>query len=324
MLPDDPSAIIIKPQPSPPPELPRALYSPMASLYLPLIIPNRSIPDSQTVTVPIPDSPIPDSQRHSTIVTFLAPLRSLLFYIVAIIITAILCPFYSLGAILNLPRNDYFAILISMIYLFCARYILGIHCRIHNQAGLTEKAPVLFACKHQSSWEILFFLLAIPHIAAIYKRGLLWIFFVSLYLMRYHIPINRKKTTRRNLRQLKSHINRAVGRSILIFPEGTRTQPGAKTTYLSGVYMIYRQASIACVPVAVNSGLFWSKRFTKYPGTIHIEILTPILPGMKADAFMSTLSQQIETATQRLIDQPPDGGHPLSLRRALRCGYGAW
>ena len=55
------------------------------------------------------------------------------------------------------------------------------------------------------------------------------------------------------------------------------------------------------VPVALNSGLFWSRRaFRKYPGTITVEFLPPIAPGLAKRAFLAELETAIETATNRL------------------------
>ena len=59
-----------------------------------------------------------------------------------------------------------------------------------------------------------------------------------------------------------------------------------------------------CLPVALNSGLFWPRRsFRRYPGTIKVEILDPIAPGMDKQAFFARVQSDIETATARLVAQ---------------------
>ena len=56
--------------------------------------------------------------------------------------------------------------------------------------------------------------------------------------------------------------------------------------------------------VALNSGLFWPRRkFLRYPGTITVEILDPIAPGLAIDAFFARLQRDLEAATARLIAQ---------------------
>ena len=56
------------------------------------------------------------------------------------------------------------------------------------------------------------------------------------------------------------------------------------------------------VPVALNAGVFWPRRtFLRYPGTIVMEILPPIEPGLSDEVFKATLIDRIETATDRLV-----------------------
>ncbi|HTC84587.1 MAG TPA: hypothetical protein VK683_09535, partial [Rhizomicrobium sp.] len=87
---------------------------------------------------------------------------------------------------------------------------------------------------------------------------------------------------------------------ILIFPEGTRKKPGAAPDYKPGVAGLYGMLEVACVPVALNSGVYWTG-FLKRPGTIVLEFLEPIPPGLKRDAFMAELQSRIETATDALL-----------------------
>src|SRR6185436_1495688 len=96
----------------------------------------------------------------------------------------------------------------------------------------------------------------------------------------------------------------ALGRQIIIFPEGTRTAPGAPPAYRQGVVHLYAQAGVPCLPVALNSGLFWPRRrFLRYPGTIVLEVLDPIPPGLPREEFAARLEQEIETATDRLVSE---------------------
>jgi 1-acyl-sn-glycerol-3-phosphate acyltransferase len=56
------------------------------------------------------------------------------------------------------------------------------------------------------------------------------------------------------------------------------------------------------LPVALNSGLFWPRRSLNLrPGTVIVEILDPIAPGLDKDAFFERLRNDIETATARLL-----------------------
>ena len=100
----------------------------------------------------------------------------------------------------------------------------------------------------------------------------------------------------------------ALGRPIVIFPEGTRTLPGTRASYHPGVAALYRQLGLPLVPVAVNSGLFWGRRqFIKRPGRITVEILPAIPPGRERRAVMAELEERIEAATARLIAEQAAG-----------------
>ena len=92
-----------------------------------------------------------------------------------------------------------------------------------------------------------------------------------------------------------------AGRQIDIFPEGTRTAPGAPPSYKSGVVHLYAAGGVPCLPVALNSGLYWPRRkFLRRPGTIILEVLDPIPPGLDREEFAARLEREIETAQGRL------------------------
>jgi 1-acyl-sn-glycerol-3-phosphate acyltransferase len=94
------------------------------------------------------------------------------------------------------------------------------------------------------------------------------------------------------------------GRQIVVFPEGTRRPPGAEPRYKYGIAHLYGECGTPCVPIALNSGLFWPRRrFLRYPGTITVQILDPIAPGLAVEEFFPRLQDELETATARLIAQ---------------------
>ncbi len=163
--------------------------------------------------------------------------------------------------------------------------------------------PVVFAAKHQSAWDTLGPSYVQPQMVFVLKRELTWIPVWGWYLIRIGmIPIDRAKGVTA-LRRLVDRARRAIaaGRSILIFPQGTRTPPGADRPYLPGVAALYAGLDVPVVPVALNSGLFWPRRkLVKWPGTITLEYLEPIAPGLDRRTFMKTLADRIEPATARL------------------------
>jgi 1-acyl-sn-glycerol-3-phosphate acyltransferase len=70
------------------------------------------------------------------------------------------------------------------------------------------------------------------------------------------------------------------------------------------VTLLYQAEGVPCVPIALNSGLFWPRRsLRRYPGTVVAEILDPIPPGLDKETFFERLQRDIESATARLIDE---------------------
>ena len=101
------------------------------------------------------------------------------------------------------------------------------------------------------------------------------------------------------------------GREIVIFPEGTRRPPGAPPDYKPGFVALYEGLELPCVPLALNSGLFWPRRsFLRYPGTVVIEILDPIPPGLPRAQARALIQERIETACARLIAEAQARGAP--------------
>jgi 1-acyl-sn-glycerol-3-phosphate acyltransferase len=99
-------------------------------------------------------------------------------------------------------------------------------------------------------------------------------------------------------------LNGPYPRQLVIFPEGTRRAPGAAPSYKPGIVHLYARTRLACVPAALNSGLFWPRRsLRRLPGTIVVEFLNPIAPGLDKDAFFTALQDPIEQASARLIQE---------------------
>lgn len=207
--------------------------------------------------------------------------------------------------ILLMPRR--FVVAWSLFWIDFCLWWLRITCRLTHRVGGLENmpaGPVIFACKHQSSWETLAFSRLFPGAATVMKRELVLIPVVGWAMARVgNIAVERgdgSKALRGLVKQAKATL--AEGRSILIFPEGTRVAVGDERPYQVGTAALYRQLGVPVVPVALNSGLFWGRRkFIKRPGVIDVEILPAIPPGLGRDAFMATLRDRIEGATNRLV-----------------------
>ena len=138
----------------------------------------------------------------------------------------------------------------------------------------------------------------------ILKRELMWIPFFGWYLMKAaQVPIDRKAGSQAlAAMNERARAEAARGRQVLIFPEGTRRAPGAPPAYKFGVAHLYANLGVPCLPVAINTGLFWPRRrFMRYPGTAVIEFLEPMPPGEPREVFFDELRRRIEGACERLL-----------------------
>lgn len=186
---------------------------------------------------------------------------------------------------------------------------LKVICGLRFEVRGCENIPVLpslVAGKHQAMWDTVTLPLVVKDPALVLKRQLLNVPFYGWYARKTKmIALDRSahaSALRELLRQSKDRL--AAGRSIAIFPEGTRKKPGAPTDYKPGVAAIYTQLGVPCVPFALNSGHYW-RGWKRYPGTIVIEFLPAIPPGLKRAAFMAELETRIEAATAALAPQAP-------------------
>ncbi len=185
------------------------------------------------------------------------------------------------------------------------RVTAGITHQVHGQHLLPD-GPMILAVKHQSAWDTLAINLLVDDPAIVLKQELIRIPLFGWCLWRLrHIAVDRKggsAALKRMVRQARARA--AEGRPIVIYPEGTRTKPGTQRSYHPGVAAIYSALDIPVVPVALNSGLFWPRRSLRmHPGTITVEYLSPIPPGLPRQQFMNELEASIETGAMRLYGE---------------------
>jgi 1-acyl-sn-glycerol-3-phosphate acyltransferase len=187
------------------------------------------------------------------------------------------------------------------------RWIVGVTWELRGAQYLPQ-GGALIASKHQSMFDTLAPWLFLPDPAIVLKKELTRIPIYGWWAVRLkNIVVDRgaaAKAMRDMLAQAKARA--AEGRQILIFPEGTRTRPGERIEYKPGAAGLYSIMNVPCVPIALNSGTIWPQSgLAPRPGHIVVELLEPIGPGMKRDAFMTLLEARIETASARLLETGP-------------------
>ena len=230
-------------------------------------------------------------------------LRSLLYFIGVTPLTVL----FSLISIVILPLPRRTRYLIVIRWSQCALWWLKITCGLSHEVSGLENIPaqagVIF-CKHQSAWETMSMQFIFPPHAQVLKRELFWIPFFGWGLASLNpIAIDRSagaKAMRQVLKQGKERID--AGWWILLFPEGTRTAPGAKGNYSPSAAALAKRTQCPLIPVAHNAGQYWSRNaFDKHPGVIQVVIGEPLeLEGKSAAQITAEAETWIEETCAKL------------------------
>lgn len=192
---------------------------------------------------------------------------------------------------------------------FCAwvRLTLALLCGLRSEIrGAIPQDEVVIAAKHQSFLDIILIFGAVPRGKFIMKRELLWAPILGWYATRIGcVPVDRGKrgaAISRMMADVKA--GTSLPGQLIIYPQGTRVAPGVKAPYKVGTALLYGQLKQDCVPAATNVGLFWPKHgILRKPGVAVVEFLPRITPGLRGAEFMERLEREIESASDRLMDE---------------------
>ncbi len=229
--------------------------------------------------------------------------KSIFFYIsltIWTIIMGVLCfPFMLLPSkMLKYPAK----IWIKVIFL-----LLDKICNISHKIDGLENIPeysVLVVSKHQSAFETFVFYYYLNDCFFVHKKELFIIPIFGQYLLKANmVAINRSggtKTMRKMLEDVKVRLKE--GKSIIIFPEGTRKEPGSRPDYKTGFIGIYKNTKKKILPVALNSGLCWSKKsWILKEGNITVKFLPIIEENLNKIEVLKKVQDTIESESNNLL-----------------------
>jgi 1-acyl-sn-glycerol-3-phosphate acyltransferase len=242
-------------------------------------------------------------------------LRSLVynaaFYLTLILFLVLGCGFFvtprawSMQALKQWGRTS-----VWLLYVIC-----GTKMEVRGAQHIPQGAG-LVAAKHQSTWETFAIIPLFADPAMVLKRELRLIPMFGWFMYKFKMIAVERGAGASAMKAMIADARAALkdNRQILIFPEGTRRPPGAAPEYKPGAAALYGQLGVPCVPMALNSGLFWPRRkFLRYPGTIIVEFLPAIPAGLPRREFAARLEAAIEGATARL-EAEAGMAHPAADR----------
>jgi 1-acyl-sn-glycerol-3-phosphate acyltransferase len=190
-----------------------------------------------------------------------------------------------------------------------ASWMVGLKSEIR---GTPPRGEVLIAAKHQSFFDIILIVSAVPRPKFIMKSVLRFAPILGWYALRIGcVPVDRGKRAQA-IQQMVEGVKSGAQEpgQLIIYPQGTRVAPGADRPYKIGTGILYDQTGQPCVPAATNVGVFWPRHgILRKPGLAVVEFLPVIDRGMEKDAFMAELKEVVETHSDRLM---AEAGFPAS------------
>lgn len=167
----------------------------------------------------------------------------------------------------------------ARVHRWAMRAILGIESRVE---GNVPQGQFLYAAKHQAMYETLELQLILDSPAMVLKRELLRIPIWGWATKRYGSIVVDRDASSKALRQLMRDgaAAKASGRSVIVYPEGTRVPPGEKPPLRSGFAGLYKALDLPVVPIATDSGRLLPKKGAKHPGVVTFRIGEAIPPGL--------------------------------------------
>lgn len=182
------------------------------------------------------------------------------------------------------------------------RWIAGVRVQTLGARNVPTGAA-LVASKHQGLLDFVALIAMLPDPCFVLKKELTRMPFLGWFGWKTKmIAVDRDghaKALKDMVRQARERLSE--GRQIIIFPEGTRAEPGTPPDYKPGIAALYRELEVACVPVATDSGVWWPAKGDIPQGVATFEFLEPIPAGLKRAPFMAELEQRIETASNALL-----------------------
>ena len=233
----------------------------------------------------------------------MAAVRSLLFLLILLVVT----PPYTLGVILcrPLPHHMRRQTVVPWVNftIWLIKHVLGIPYRLLGAENIPARAAVVLA-KHQSAWETFMLQEVFKDTVFVWRKEIKYLPFFGWALASIPMIETDRSASRSSLRRLVAQGRDRLdkGYTVIIFPEGTRSQPGSKNRYKNGGAQLAVETGAPVVPVALNSGEFWGRNalFTRC-GTVTVSIGPAIDPaGLTANEITQRVEAWIEAEMSRI------------------------
>ena len=194
-----------------------------------------------------------------------------------------------------------------------ARLILkttGVRVDVRGVEWLDRSRSYVFAANHQSIFDIPVVFASLPVQLRIISKDSLGSFpFLGWHLRRTgHLLVDRKNPGAGILKKMARLIGGA--RSLIVFPEGTRSVDGAVARFKGGTFLLAIDSKLPVVPVSIARSRFVMRkgRLMACPGDVTITIHQPISTEGITRADTRDFAERVREVVRQDVDEPGRSG----------------
>lgn len=234
--------------------------------------------------------------------------RSLLYFACLVISTTLFgITLATFGWLLSFSGRSKIANQWARVNLIMQKSICGLDFQVDGLENIPSNNTIVLS-KHQSAWETIALRCILPPEQTwVLKQELMWIPIFGWALAAVQPIAIDRKSGRRAAGQIIEQGSKRLkqGRTVVIFPEGTRVAPGNRKKYGIGGGLLAEKTGYPVLPIAHNAGVFWRRRgIKKFPGTIQV-VIGPVINtnGLSAIEINKRAEQWIENTLSQLPQQ---------------------
>ena len=185
---------------------------------------------------------------------------------------------------------------------FLARIICGLKVELRGQI---PTGNVVIASKHQSFFDVILHAYYLKSVNFVMKQELTYFPIIGFYGKRLGVAPVRRGGKGKAVSQMLSGLERNDGDTqLVIYPQGTRVAPGKVMPYKVGAAVVCQRMNRRCILAATNVGMYWPKHsLLRKRGTVILEYLDEVPSGLKTKSFVRYIEENIENASNALIEE---------------------
>ena len=184
----------------------------------------------------------------------------------------------------------------------------GVRVTVRGAARLDRSRSYVFASNHQSIYDIPIAFASLPVQLRIIAKDSLGRFpFLGWHLRRTgHLLVDRRNPGPGILKKMARLVSGA--RSLIVFPEGTRSQDGAVGRFKGGSFLLAIDAGLPVVPVSIAGSRFvmLKGRLMTCPGDVTITIHAPLSTAGITREHARELAERVKEIVRREVDEPAE------------------